>query len=63
MSKYKEINESQIFKMFIMYLAEFLAILFYLNEKKTNDIFMNEYFLQVNQIINIKFSFYFGVQL
>ena len=47
MHYYEEINQSQISKMFMMYFAESLAIIFYLSEKKkVNEKSINEYFCE-----------------
>ena len=55
---YQEINQSQIFKMYMMYIAESLAIIFYLSEiKKINEKFINEYFVNRQSHLKIKIIF------
>ena len=58
MHYYEEINQSQISKMFMMYFAESLSIIFYLREKnKINEKFINEYFVIRQSNYKIKIIF------
>ena len=58
MHYYEEINQSQISKMFMMYFAESLSIIFYIREKnKINEKFINEYFVIRQSNYKIKIIF------
>ena len=58
MNEYKEINQSQIFKMFMMYISESLSIIFYLREKKKlNDKSLDECLFNVKSNYKIKIYF------